>query len=154
LVFATEGPPILGDHLGGRTEPFRWLALPRMRTCTIRGAYGADGVLHGCDLVPLAPPADETYRGKEIEVSGFVAEVKTVEATNPFPRLVLEGETHTSTTVECLFRVTDRERVAEVGLETPIVIRGTCSGRFLDGAAQRQVVRYDNCELVFTSAPP
>jgi hypothetical protein len=154
LVFATAGPPILGDQLGSRTEASRWRLLPRQRPCTIRGAYGADGVLHGCDLMPLAPPADEHYKGKDLEVSGFVTEVAAIDTANPFPRLILEGETQSSTAIECLFRATDRERVAEVAVETPVVIRGTCSGRFYEGLALRYVVRFDNCDLIFTSAPP
>src|SRR5262249_24520978 len=75
LIFATEGPPILGDQLGSHTEPARWQTLRRGRPCTIRGAYGVDGVLHGCDLMPPTPPEDELFKGKDIEVSGFVAQV-------------------------------------------------------------------------------
>jgi hypothetical protein len=154
MIFATAGPPILGDQLGSRTDPGRWRTLTQMRPCTIRGVYGADGVLHGSDLMAPSPPADQFYKGKDLEVSGFVADVVAIDAANPFPRLILEGETQSSTRVECLFRATDRERVAEVAVETPVVIRGTCSGRFFEGSTQRYVVRFDNCDLIFTSAPP
>jgi hypothetical protein len=154
LVFATDGPAILGDQLGSHTEPQRWLTLLSGRPCTIRGAYGADGVLHGCDLVPLMTAADELYKGKDLEVSGFVAEVGAGDVLNPFPRLVLEGETQSISTVECLFRTSDRERINDVPVEMPVVIRGTCRGRSFDGLTRRYVVRFDNCEPIFTSAPP
>src|SRR5262249_56777 len=97
---------------------------------------------------------DELFKGKDIEVSGFVAQVIPGDAGNPFPRLVLEGETHSITTVECFFRTSDRERVAETPVETPVVVRGTSTGVLLDPANQRYVVRLDNCDLIYTSAPP
>jgi hypothetical protein len=154
IVFATQQWPILGDQLGSRTESAQWRRLPAQRPCTIRGAYGADGVLHGCNLMPLTPPADAQYKGKDLEVAGFVEEIHPADTNSPFPRLVLEGQTHTKLVVECLFRTKDNARIKEIAAETPVVVRGTCGGRFEDALAQRHVVRLDNCDLIFTSAPP
>src|SRR5262249_32631195 len=81
-------------------------------------------------------------------------EIHPADTNSPFPRLVLEGQTHTKLVVECLFRTKDNARIKEIAAETPVVVRGTCGGRFEDVPAQRHVVRLDNCDLIFTSAPP
>lgn len=154
VLFAVEGAPVMGDLLGGKTDPRKWYSLGKGRAFTVRGVYGKDGVLHGADLLPLTPPADEKYKGKEVEITGFVEQARQPDPSHLFPRLVLEGDTNAVADIECLFRRTDEERVREVAVETPVIIRGACGGRHYDDSSARYVVRLDNCEIVYTTAPP
>src|SRR5262249_43653937 len=72
-VFLVQGP-FLCCNLGGvSTNALRdWLALVHAKPFTVRGVFERDGQLHNCELRPLAAPADERYKGKLMEVSGFV----------------------------------------------------------------------------------
>src|SRR5262249_14379052 len=115
--------------------------------------YGSDGVLHGCDLMPVTPPADAEYKGKDIEVTGYVARVSAADNTQLFPRIVLESSTNSLNIVECLFRKNDEAKVLSVGIESPVTVRGTCGGRIQIPADARYLVRLDNCELLETTAP-
>ena len=154
LLFRCDGPLILCDRLGSKTEMRAWAVLRRDEPCTVRGIYGKDGVLHLCELMPLSPPADEAYRGKDLEVAGYVAKVVAADQVNSFPRIVLEKETFGQTAVECLFRKSDEGKILSVAVGAPIIVRGTCSGRVRGQSEKDYRVRLDNCEVQFTTAPP
>jgi hypothetical protein len=158
LMFRCDGPLIMCDQLGSKTDYRGWVSLRRGAPCTIRGVYGRDGVLHSSEVMPLSPPADEQYRGKDLEVTGYVTQALAADLLNPFPRIVLESETHGRISVECLFRKSDEAKVLAMAVDAPVIIRGTCGGRVLDQgddqSAGRYRVRLDNCEMVFTTAPP
>jgi hypothetical protein len=153
-LFHCEGPLILCDQLGSKTDARTWAGLRTGEPCTIRGVYGSKGVLHGANIVPTSPPADEKYRGKDLEVTGFVTQALPADQQHPFPRVVLEGETFGQTVVECLFRKTDEDKVLTLTPETPVVIHGTCGSRARMELERRYLVRLDNCELLYTTAPP
>jgi hypothetical protein len=154
IVFACEGPQILGDTLHSRTPPEIWARLVRQRPCTIRGVYGSDGVLHSCDLMSLTPPADTDYKGKELEVTGYVAQFSAADRTQPFPRILLESSTNAVCIVECLFRKSDEDKLLTISVDAPVIIRGTSGGRIPIPGAMQYLVRLDNCDLLETSAPP
>jgi hypothetical protein len=153
MIFVTPGPPILADLLGSHTSSLQWAGVRRGEFFTIRGVYSEDGLIHHCDLQPPTPIADAKYKGKDIEVSGIVRTVeRPTERINPFPRVTLEGETFSLLQVECYFRTTDTLRVLEFRPEMPVIIRGTCSGRFMGRSDERAFIRIDNCEFLTTSA--
>jgi hypothetical protein len=154
VLFILEGTPIVCDLLGGHTPLEQWRALRKERPCTVRGTYGSDGVLHGCDLVPLTPPADILYKGKELEVTGYAAQVTGTDPSNVYPRVILENETHGLTIIECFFRKDEEEKVRAVAVETPVIIHGVCGGRFYDRLNNRYALRLDNCQFVYSSAAP
>jgi len=150
-VFAGEGPPISCDLSASPTDMNRWRTLPHEQPITVRGTYGKNGFLHVCELLPLTPPAERKYKGKEIELVGLVDAMRLLDGRDQFPTVVLEAETHCRVEVNCLFRKTDEEAVRKLQPGTPIAIRGTCNGRTRAGENYR--IRIDNCQVVYTSAP-
>jgi predicted negative regulator of RcsB-dependent stress response len=154
LIFRCEGPPVLCDQFLSKTPPGGWAKLRRDDPCTIRGVYGKDGVLHSCEVLPLSPPADVLYRGKDMEVSGHVAQALAADHSNPYPRILLEKETQGKTVIECLFRKSDEDKVLSAAVDAPIIVRGVCGGRHRDQSDGPYFIRLDNCELVFTTSPP
>ena len=143
-VFATEGPAVRADPLGGPTPEKDWKALAAGKIISVRGAYSSDGFLHGCELLAEpAPPADALYKGKKIELTGYAG---AVERGN-FPTIRLERETNGSADIVCYFLKTDMAEVKRIKPGDPVVVRGTCNGR------SGKVVRLDNCKLVYTTAP-
>jgi hypothetical protein len=162
VVLAGPGKPIYCDFLTSTTDPQRWLRLKANEQLTVRGVYSKDGFLHVCELLPYAAPADSRYRGKEIELSGYVEAVLPdgegaaadgfASAGAGFPTIRLErDETVGLVGVECLFRKTDADEVKKVQVGSHVVVRGVCSGRGKRSGQFR--VRLDNCQFVATSAP-
>jgi hypothetical protein len=152
-LFATDGPALRCDPLGGATPPNRWKALREGQIFTVRGAYRSDGYLHGCELLPPAPPADAKYKDKEVEIVGIVGAVSLNGlglGTDNFPTIQLEHPTDTTAVLVCLFRAADAEVVGKARPGDPVTIRGKCSGR---RSELKHVVRVDNCQLVDTTAP-
>jgi hypothetical protein len=150
-VFAGEGPIISCDLQGSPTAVYRWAGLPRGQAITVRGSYGKNGFLHGCELMPLTPPADAKFKGVEIELVGFVDSFEPSDGRIGFPALVLEPETQCQIEVQCLFRKTDEESLRKIRPGTLVTIKGVCNGRTRIG--DRYTVRIDNCQVVVTSAP-
>jgi hypothetical protein len=146
-VLAAEGRPIRCDLLGSPTPEERWKGLSAHTPVTVRGAFSADGFLHGCELLGSTPPADALYKGKEIELVGFVEAI----LQDDFPTIKLERDTIDSIEAVCRFRKTDRELVRKTRLGDEVTVRGTCSGRH--PSANTFQVRLENCQLVHTSEP-
>src|SRR5262249_48335293 len=117
---------------------------------TVRGVFERDGQLHNCELRPLAAPADERYKGKLMEVSGFVAEVGAIDE-QAFPMIRLEHDTQGLVDIGCLFSKGDEAQLQSIKAGTAVTIRGTCGGR--QSTADNFYVRLDNCRLVHTTAP-
>ncbi len=153
VVFASGGPPISCDMLGGHTDIKRLADMQRAQSYTIRGTYERDGILRTCELMPLSVPADQEFRDKELEVVGYAARVFAGDRVTPFPRIILENETNGLTVLECLFRKSDEEKVLAVTEDAPIIVRGVCGGRYQELGVDTRRIRLNNCELVLTSAP-
>ena len=152
-VFEVAGRPVIADPLGGPTPEKDWKALKPGAVFTVRGAYSRDGLLHGCQLFQgdeTASP-DHRYKGKEIELSGFVQKAGAGAGggadAGGFPTLTLERETNGTLDAICYFPKTEAEEVKKLKPGDPVVVRGTCNGR------KGKTVRLDNCKLTPTSAP-
>ncbi len=154
LRFLGETPPISCNLDGSPTELNTWRAIPARKPITVRGVYDTDGMLKHCELRSLAAPANARFKGKEVEVRGFVRSV-VVPTDTDFPALLLEGDTDSFTDVQCLFRLADREELHKWSPGFPVVVRGTCAGRVEDGetGSGRRTIRFDNCQLIDTTAP-
>lgn len=73
VVFQSEGRPLLGDLEATPTEIPRWSALKPGEPITVLGVYNnKEFCLHQCQLLPYQPPAETRYRGKKVELVGFV----------------------------------------------------------------------------------
>src|SRR5262249_43092328 len=146
-VLAAAGRSVCCDLLGSPTPERDWNAIARRQPATVRGAYSSDCFLHGCVLLPPAPPADTRYKGKVIELTGFGDAV----LLGDFPTVKLERDTGGAAEIRCLFRKTDAAAVKNLRPLDQVTVRGTCNGRHSIGGLH--FVRLDNCELVHTSAP-
>src|SRR5262249_13513061 len=133
--------------LGSPTPESTWRSLSRDQLITVRGAYSADCFLHGCELLPPQATADPKYRGKEIELTGFVDEV----LFQNFPTVRLEPQTCGLSSVLSLFRKDDLGEVRSLQPGEEVTIRGICGGR--EAAGARYHLRMDNCRVVYTTAP-
>jgi hypothetical protein len=150
-ILAGLRDPILCDLLTTTTDMRRWNNLLGGVPITVRGIHGKNGCLHACELLPLSSPADAKYKNKEVELTGYVESVLPANEERQFPSIVLEKVTSSRAQIECMFRKTDEEEVLKIQPGTPITIKGTCSGRTL--IEDRFLVRIDNCQLVYSSAP-
>lgn len=152
-VFATSGAPVSCDLEGGPTPVAAWMQLKPEKPFTMRGKYEKNGYLHECYLLPdYVSTADNRYKGKTIQVSGRIARIEEPINKESFPRVVFEGETNSLIEVRCFFRATDKQEVSKIQSGSMLTIQGECNGRqTVEGAS---FVRVDNCELVYTSAPP
>ncbi|HTU18134.1 MAG TPA: hypothetical protein VMG10_08725 [Gemmataceae bacterium] len=153
-VFSTSGPKVSCDLQDSTPAAAGWRSrLQPNKLFTIRGKYEKNGYLRGCFLMPeYTSTADSRYKSRTIEVSGRVAKASASADFRSFPSVVLSGETNSVMEIHCLFRTTDAPEVAKIQPGTPVTIQGKCSGR--EGGGTGGHVRLDNCQLVYTSAPP
>ncbi len=150
--FAAEGGPAVScDLVGSLTEANRWKRIPQGQPFTARGTYRADGVLTGCELVPLAAPADARYKGQPVEITGAVESLILPDRRQPFPGLRLERDVDAIAQLECYFRADALDEVNRLQPTDLVTVRGTCGGRGTKPGDY--TIRMDNCELVYTSAP-
>jgi hypothetical protein len=150
-VFSGDVAPISCDLANSRTDKKLWDALKPEQGITVRGTYVKGGSLENCELLPLTPPANAKYLGKEVELTGIVDAVLPPLGRREFPQIELELDTNAKVKVECRFPKSANEEIQKVQPGTPVTIKGTCAGRFRfpDG----DLVRLENCKLVDTSAP-
>jgi hypothetical protein len=153
FVFAVSGKPVRCEM----QSPGKKLTLigPFMpnRPYTVRGVYGKDGFLHDGEACPLTSSADAMYKDKEIEVIGFIEAVNPVSEEHRFPTIQLECGTSGRLQVHCLFRKTDEGEVKKFRPGALVTVRGVCGGRESVGELYYRV-RIDNCQIVYTTAPP
>jgi hypothetical protein len=152
-LFSCEEAAVYCDLLASPTDLGSWRRLMPGRPFTVRGTYGGDGYLHGCELLPSTPPADAGLKGKEVEVAGFVQTIY-LRPDRPFPTVRLEGDTDSIAELDCLFRVADEDEVKKLRAGIPVTVRGACGGRVSDPASPAHTVRIDNCRLIDAPAPP
>jgi hypothetical protein len=150
-LFACEEAPVFGELSADPANQANWRVLRPGQPFTVRGTYGGDGSLRGCQLLPITPPADAVLKGKEVEVAGVVKAVY-LRPDRLFPTVRLDGDTDSVAELECLFRVADEEGVKALHAGLPVTVQGTCGGRVSEG--DRYVVRIDNCRLTDAPAPP
>jgi hypothetical protein len=149
-LFAVDGPPVgcaLADTL---IDKKRWNLLREGEGLAVRGLYVKSGILQQAELVPVMPPADDRYKGKEIELSGIVDAVLSQEDDRSFPCIKLEAGTNCPLEIHCLFRKTEDKELRKLRPGTAVVVKATCGGRWGDG--DKPYVRLDNSEFVYTSA--
>jgi tRNA_anti-like len=151
-VFVTVGPEV-GCILdkASNAEVRTWANVPPRQAITVRGKFGADGRLHESQLVPVTAAADGKYRGKEVELTGYVAEVDALAGEGGFPSLTLESDTNGIVAPECLFRQSDAEELKKIKVGQLVTVSGTCNGRRSHDEYTYRV-RLDNCRLVYSSA--
>jgi hypothetical protein len=149
-LFIGDAQTVMCDLLASTTDMGRWRTLLHKQPITVRGEYGKDGVLYVCELLPLTAPAEEKYKGRDVELFGFVQAVFISDPLRAFPTIVLEPETNSRVEVDCLFRKTDADEMRKLQPGVPVTIKGTCNGRSRDDDRYR--VRIDNCTLIYTSA--
>jgi hypothetical protein len=151
-LFATDGAQVRGDLEGSPTELRRWQTIGRGLPITVRGVYSShDGWLRACELLPLTPPADVKWKGKEFELTGYVDATLLSLDGQAFPTIQMEPETYGRVALHCLFHKTDDEEVKKARPGTPVTVRGTCGGR--ERVEDKYRVRMDNCQFIYTSAP-
>jgi hypothetical protein len=153
-VFSCEEAAICCDLSASPTDILQWRRLAVGRPFTVRGTYAGDGFLHGCELLPLAAPADDKYKGKDVEITGYVKAVFLPPGW-PFPTVRLEPDTDSIAQLDCLFRTGDEEAVKKLQTGFPVIVRGTCRGRSSgrEDDPGGYVVRIDNCRLTDTTGP-
>jgi hypothetical protein len=152
-VFAVSGVPISCDLQDSSPLAPAWQRLKPNQPFTMRGRYEKNGYLRGCFLMPeYTSTADSRYKGRLIEVSGRVRKANASGDSETFPSVIFEGETNSVMEIHCLFRTTDAAEVRQIQPGSQLTIQGKCSGRETGGRDGR--VRLDNCQLVYTSAPP
>jgi hypothetical protein len=150
--FRADGAKVSADLTISPTKKDIWQRLTSGEPITVRGVYDADGVLRRPELQPLTPPADADFRGKEVELVGYVDAASAGEdSVAAFPTIRLEPETFSPVDVECLFRKSDDAEVKKTPPGTLVTIRGTSSGR--RWGENHYHVRLDNCQFVTTTAP-
>jgi hypothetical protein len=110
-----------------------------------------DFFLQDAEILPPSPPADEVYLGKEIEISGHVAAVLPAGNNLEYPTLKLERNTDGLVDNHCLFPKSDEAELKKLTPGAFVTISATCSGRGLRG--KEYYVRFDNCRLIYTTAP-
>jgi hypothetical protein len=151
-IFLVEGPPVgcaLSDSL---VDKKRWEQLGQGDGLAVRGLYVKNGILQQAELMPVAPPADDKYKGKEIEVSGFVDAILPQDDDQAFPSVKLEAGTNSLLEVRCLFRKSEETELKKLRPGAAVVIKGTCGGRHGEKGG-KPYVRIDNSEFVYTSGP-
>jgi hypothetical protein len=152
-VFAVKGCPISCELSPSPKDINPWRSLRSGKPFTVRGTYSKEGYLNGCELLPPSPPADEKYKGREMEVAGFVEQVLFADDRERlFPAIRLERATNGLVELDCFFRRAEEEPLRKLPPGTPITIKGTCNGRHtsLNGTI---FVRLDNCQIIYTSTP-
>jgi hypothetical protein len=153
LRFAVEGAPIECEVSDEVMVSAGWRSLRPGAPLTARGTYTKAGKLSQCELLPATPPADAIYKGKEIEVEGYVEHVfMPQDRNNVYPIINLERDTHALVALECYFPRQEEAALRKLTQGAPINIRGTCSGRYSENGIS-YYVRLDNCQLVYSSAP-
>jgi hypothetical protein len=151
-VFATRGKPISCDVQGSLSDPQRWNGLRPNTPITVLGVYEKDGFLRDCWLLPkFISNGDAKYKGKQVEVEGYIQEIQTPNALQDFPAVRVEGETNDSRAILCMFRKNEWDGIQKLSLNSRVIIQGTCNG--VQGQAAEGDVRLDNCQIVHTSAP-
>jgi hypothetical protein len=152
-IFATTGP-VVGCVLDGASgaEVRAWTNLPPGTPISVVGDFGNDARLHNSVLIPLSAAADSRYRGKEVELVGYVDSVNPLGEESEFPSLALECDTCGAVAVDCLFRKNDGEELKKLQPGQLVTISGTCNGR-RQHSEHTYHVRLDNCRLIHTSAP-
>jgi hypothetical protein len=152
-LFATSGALVSCDLQDSIPTAGAWSQMKPDRAFTIRGKYEKNGYLRGCWLMPeYTSTADSRYKGKTIEVTGRAYRIDDPTPLQPFPCLVLEGETNSTLEIHCLFRTTDDAEVRKIQLRTKVTVQCKCGGQ--EGKEGSSYIRLDNCQLVYTSAPP
>lgn len=150
-VFATQGTVISCDLQGSPTDLAGWSRMVPNQPFTVRGKYEKKGYLRDCALMPFTASADNRYKSKTMEVTGRVDGIAPATPLQPYPSIVLEKETNGILEVRCLFRNTDAEEVSKIQPGSLLTIRGECNGQ--QKVQADNYVRFDNCQLVYTSAP-
>jgi hypothetical protein len=152
--FVSAGVPIRCDLQNSPTEIKRWDGLRPGNPLTVRAQYSKDGLLQTCELLyQVNASADGLYKGKEVELAGYVERVTFSSDPGTFPTVQLERDTNSLiTSIDCLFRKKDEDEVKKIQTGTHLIIRGTCGGRRVTGAGT-SILRLDNCQIVYTSAP-
>jgi hypothetical protein len=150
-LFACEEAPVFCELSADPANQANWRFLRPGQPFTVRGTYGGDGALRGCQLLPPTPPADAVLKGKEVEVAGVVKAV-FLRPDRLFPTVRLDGDTDSVAELECLFRVADEGEVKVLHAGLPVTVHGTCGGRVNEGDGF--IVRIDNCRLTDAPAPP
>jgi tRNA_anti-like len=142
--------PIAGEDKGAGkpTSPGPPAAGGKSRT--IGG--GGDFFLQDAEILPLSPPADALYLGKEMELSGHVIAVIPASENSEYPTLKLERETNCRVDNDCLFPKSDEAEVKKLTPGSFVTLSCTCSGRSLRRKDDYSV-RFDNCHIIYTTAP-
>src|SRR5262249_23033493 len=116
---------------------------------TVRGRYVAGLRLSQCEVLDTSCPADDQYKGKEVQITGLVDKGTSPEDVGRFPTITLvPPTTDCPVTVRGFFRAAKAENVGRLKAGQPVVVRGRCSGRSF------RVVRLDNCVVVPPTDPP
>jgi hypothetical protein len=151
-VFGCDGSPVTCELPTGPPDTVAlWRRIQPGQQFTVWGTYGGDGSLRGCELKPPTATADAKYKGKVIEVSGSVQGVSLPDGLHPFPSVRLERDTDSLADLECVFRAANEEEVKKLQAAAFVTVRGTCAGRLSQPGSH--LIRMDNCELVYTTAP-
>src|SRR5439155_5240886 len=108
--------------------------------------------LHGCELIPSAAPADERYLGKTLEIVGYVTAFFPMRDDREYPLLRLEHDTNGHVDIECVFPKADEAELRKVQPVRRVTLSAVCSGRN-SPVPDRYLVRFDNCRLIYTTAP-
>jgi hypothetical protein len=111
-----------------------------------------DFFLQDAEILPLSPPADDIYLGKEIELNGHIIAVLPTGDKSEYPTLKLERDTSSLVDIDCLFPKSDEQELKKLMVGSFVTLSATCSGRASRGKDQ-YVVRFDNCRLIYTTAP-
>ncbi|HZV05949.1 MAG TPA: hypothetical protein VE999_12795 [Gemmataceae bacterium] len=151
-VFNVGGSEVSCNLQGTFTDINSWRRLNADAPITVRGTYEKDGYLRECLLLPFTPTADNNYKDKIVEVIGHVAEVLPADNLRLFPIVRLEGDTDSTVELRFFFRQTDAEEVNKIHVGSLLTIQGKCGGWKKEINAG-EYVRFDNCQLVYTSAP-
>src|SRR4029077_11203157 len=111
-----------------------------------------DYYLQDAEILPVSPPADELYLGKEIELSGHVVALILMSDKSEYPTIKLERPTDSLVDIDCLFPKSDEPELKKLLPGSFVTISSTCSGRVTHGKDQNHV-RFDNCRLISTTGP-
>jgi hypothetical protein len=151
-LFAVEGPVIsfvLPKLLLARQAREE---IQKNRPVTVKGRFSGDGSLQEAEILPVSPPADDLYLGREMEISGHVVAVVPISEKSEYPTLLLERDTDSRVGIDCLFPKSEEAELKKLMLGSFVTISTTCSGRAWRGKDDFYV-RFDNCRLVYTTAP-
>jgi tRNA_anti-like len=153
-TFAVDGAPLLCNLGKNPASPKLrdWIVLHAGQIITVKCVLRADLQLHKCEIVPAAPPADEHYLAKEVEVVGYVAKVTSGAPTQEYPVLEFEHETNGPVGIQCFFRKSEEAVLKKLSVGSQVTLSGFCNGRQSDRLS-KYFVRMDNCRLIYTTGP-